>query len=534
MSSDTFVMKSKGGPVLFLAFVSVFLLGQQVGLGASLSLQKTLTGAQQLIQEGNLTAARRLLTQAFTDFPDQASIHNLLGVVEVQEGNLAAAESHFAKAVALFPRYEGAYLNWGRLYTEQAETDPRAADQAIAIYKRLLTVHPASREAKYQLAALFNRKGHFRDSLQYLNQIPISQQIESHALALFCANYVATGEENKAKQAAHRLMENSDLTEEDVISILPVLAAHQAQGLAEQLLQVLHRRGLGSFNTLYWQGLIYKQQGKLGPAREVFLRTAELKPDNVPILLELARVAEKQKDYDGSLSYLAHARDLEPENAAIHFFFGMVCVEKNLVEEAYLSLKKAAGLNPENPYYNYAAGAAAYEKTLYWEAVDYFQKFCQLKSESVQGRLALGMSYFHNRDRDRAHQELSFTSNYPQTAATAHYFLGRMANQEGDLVGAFRELQRALAIRPEFADAYAELGNLHLKQKEHAKAEQALTKALDLESDNYRANLFLLMVYSRTGDPRAKAQNRRFSALKKKRKAKMKELYRNIEVRRPD
>ncbi len=50
----------------------------------------------------------------------------------------------------------------------------------------------------------------------------------------------------------------------------------------------------------------------------------------VPVLLDLARAADKAGDHTGALGYLAHARSLEPQNAAVHFLFGIVCVELDL------------------------------------------------------------------------------------------------------------------------------------------------------------------------------------------------------------
>ena len=70
---------------------------------------------------------------------------------------------------------------------------------------------------------------------------------------------------------------------------------------------------------------------------------------SAPLLMDLAGTAVKQKDYQGALGYLAHARSLEPNNATVHFLFGMVCVEENLVREAYESMKKAVELDPDNP-----------------------------------------------------------------------------------------------------------------------------------------------------------------------------------------
>ena len=497
------------------------------------SLKETLTRAQQLIQQGDLAGAREALTNATKTYPDEAAVYNLLGVVEAQAGHPGAAETMFTKALTLAPHYEGAYENLGRLYQEQAKNDPQALDKAVGIYRRLLRINPENLEAKYQLAVILKRKGEFRASLQYLELLPAGQRDRASALSLLCADYAGIGERAKAQEAAQRLAQSTELTEAEVLSILPVLAKHGAQALAVQLLQALDRRGLASSNALFQLGIIYGQEGKLTEAREVLLRAAEPNPDAVPILLELARVAEKQKDFEGALSYLAHARALEPQRASIHFFFGVVCSEMNLIEEAYRSLRQAVALNPENPYYNYAMGVAAEQKTQHREAVKYFRKYCELKPEDIRGKLALGTAYFYSHEPELARQELAATAKRPETAASSHYLLARLASQEGNLAAAYQEIEQSLKLAPDFAGAYAELGYLHLKQKEYPKAEQALIKALALEPEHYQATLYLTMLYSRTRDPRAAAQNQAFEELKKKKAEKVKEFYRIIEVRPP-
>ena len=56
-----------------------------------------------------------------TRLPGDPRIYNLLGVIDAQENDFAAAESSFQRAIQLDPRFTGAYLNLGRLYQENAE-----------------------------------------------------------------------------------------------------------------------------------------------------------------------------------------------------------------------------------------------------------------------------------------------------------------------------------------------------------------------------------------------------------------------------
>lgn len=65
----------------------------------------------------------------------------------------------------------------------------------------------------------------------------------------------------------------------------------------------------------------------------------------------------------------------------------------------------------------------------------------------------------------------------------------RAALEKNDTKQAIEELNKAVAIYPEFAEAYSELGSLYLKTKDLDKAEKALRKTLQLNAENPSAQL---------------------------------------------
>jgi tetratricopeptide (TPR) repeat protein len=119
----------------------------------------------------------------------------------------------------------------------------------------------------------------------------------------------------------------------------------------------------------------------------------------------------------------------------------------------------------------------------------------------------------------------------PETAAGAHYFLGRIAKLQQDLPEAERELTQAIAANPKFADALAELGHVHIRTERYEEAAKTLERARALDPDNFRVNANLLILYQKTKDPRAEAQQQRFEEIKKKRAEDEELLWRSIEVR---
>ena len=499
--------------------------------GESQSAGEAARKVQHLLQQGDLAAARSVLTDALTEFPREASLYNLQGVIEAQQGNYADAQASFRKAIEEAPHYTGAFLNLGRLYQENAFKDPVAAQKALETYQRLLRFEPDNVEANYQAAVLLLQRGSYQASLDRLAHLPTADQDHPQAMAMRCGDYAGLGQQARASSTANRLLQSPGLTEPDIHLILPVLAAHQQAGIAVRLLEGIETRNPASYESLHALGLLYQQQGRFASARATLEKAAQLKPDSAPLLMELARVAYDQKDYTGALGYLAHARDLSPQNAAIHFFWGIICVRQNLAEEAYRALKRAASLDPEHPSYNYAVGVVAMQRENASEAVPYLQKFCALRPKDPLGPLALGAAYLNSHDLEKARDMMVQAAGQPQTAADANYYLGRIAYEEGDYTTALRYLQAALKYNPNHADAYAEVGLILLKQRQYQEAKEALQKALQLNPDSYTANLNLTVLYQKMKDPRADAQAKHFDEIKDQRAERAKEFLRRIEVR---
>jgi Flp pilus assembly protein TadD len=71
--------------------------------------------------------------------------------------------------------------------------------------------------------------------------------------------------------------------------------------------------------------------------------------------------------------------------------------------------------------------------------------------------------------------------------------------EAGDLEKAQAQLQEAIALRPDFPEAYYNLGYIHIQRQEWDQAEAVLKKAVELRGDYNEALMALSSVYQRTG-----------------------------------
>lgn len=275
----------------------------------------------------------------------------------------------------------------------------------------------------------------------------------------------------------------------------------------------------------------YEQDNRLGDARTTLERLAAEDPKNPAHLLELARLAEKAKQHEEALGYLAHARDLDPNDAQTHFLFGMIAFELDLPVEAKRSLERALAIAADNPEYNYAMGSVILTSRDTSSAAAYFQKFVDAKPFDMRGQYALGVAYFAAGDYEKARQQMQVVVSSPETSGGAEYFLGRIAHLQGQPQEAEQHLRKSIELVPTFSESHTELARALLLEGRAEEAHSELDRAIALDPKSFQANAQLLALYQRTHDARAKQQAEVLKQLDEERSKRAELMLRTIEVR---
>ncbi len=499
--------------------------------GESGAPDRTVTSIQEVIAAGNYPEASRLLAAAMAAYPNDAGLLNLRGVIHAQKNELDDARKDFERAVKLAPGLIPAWQNLARACQLGMGGDGAGLRCAAEAWRRVLAARPGDVEARFSLAAVYGRQGKYGESLRGLERLPGSEAGRAPALALRCADLAGLGRFSEAGEIARTLTKSAEFSEDDVASILPALVAEGGAPVVVTLVEGLEAHGGASQESLRQLVVAYERVNRLSDARKTLERLAEEDPKNPRHLLELARVAYLQHDFEGALGYLGHARDLTPGDARVHFLFGMVLVELNLPLEARKSVEKAVAIDPENPDYNYGLGSIILRARDAASAVVSFRKYVAERPDDPRGHFALGVAYFAAGDYEHCRSEMGVARGDPATAAGAGYFLGRVARIDERLDEAAALLEGSIRLSPSFAEAYAELGRVRLRQGRTEDAKAAVERALALDRDSYQANGTLLAIYQRTRDPRAEEQSARLKKLDEERSKQQELMLRSIEVK---
>jgi tetratricopeptide (TPR) repeat protein len=500
-----------------------------LSLAAICAGQDPSTEIQRLVGAGRLAEAQAAINGALKTRASDAQLWNLLGIVEAQQNNPDSAAKAFQRAVRLAPRLESAWLNLGRLY-QTGIGGQQNLEKSLAAYETVLHLNPASPEAHHQSALLLFLKRDFLNSLDHLNQLSPADRSRRAALILRCADQAALGERAPALELAGRLIEDPGLEEGDFLAVLPVIASSD-DSVALRILEALDVRHISTEKTWPLLAEVFQRRGDWKRARETFEKIAQRTPDAVQPLMDLARVSWQQKDFEGTLGYLAHARDLDPKNAAIHFLFAIACNELRVPVEAKLSLEKALELDPENAYFNYAMGSLLLQWSDKARATPYLERFVARRPDDARGHLALATSYAGAGRGPEARAQLTIPLKDPQTRAGAVFLLACLAKKEEDTDAAVHYFQELISLEPNSPEAHSELGLLFLRRDELDAARRETELALAANPRSFRANDTLLKLYRRANDPRLLAQAEVVKKLIKDRDEEFTLLDRTIEFK---
>ena len=496
--------------------------------------ERTLLEIQKQIEAGNLEAARTLVAEAAHQYPHNAGVENLLGVVEVQQGHPAAASKAFSEAIVDNPHLTAAYLNLSRIKMESASTDQAARAEALRLSLKALQLEPSNDEAHFQAATIYFWNKEYHSSLDQLERLSSESRTKIGAQALLCAANAALGERRPTDEAAQALAANPDLSEQDADTCIPMLRSARRADLIDTLLTAAQTHQALSPEGLRILGLAQEAEGQLQLARATLEKAFAAKDTSVEILEDLTRVARAANDNQAALGYLAHARDLAPNNAALPYEFGAVCMHMGLYAEARKAIAEALRLEPDNAQYNLGMGIVVSFSADPSQSLPYLTRYHALRPKDPEGVLALGAANFRAKDYDAASQWLTEAVSDPKTAPDAHYYLGRIARQEGRLDEATSQLKQSLALEPDRPDTLAELGEIDLQAHDFAHAAAYFDQALSHDPDNYVANFGLLQLYASTGDARREQQSHRFEEIKNQKEERDRQMMRSLEIRRND
>ena len=238
-------------------------------------------------------------------------------------------------------------------------------------------------------------------------------------------------------------------------------------------------------------------------ARASYERALAVDQDFAPARLGLAELALKNRDLDGAAAAIDAAWAANPDDRRVYAFRGTLRMELGQFEDAVDDFNRALQGDPYAPAVHARLGQAYYLLENYEAAAEEYRDAIALNGDG--GAYYLGLGRALEATNDTAAARLNYrtaaskTADDKATPVAALKAAGRLAYLSGETAEAKQELERAVALAPEDAEAWGFLG-INRMMTDDAAAAAAFANAAELEPSRADWWFYLGVCRQRTGE----------------------------------
>jgi len=388
--------------------------GLESGIGANAKVKPILNAGVTASNVKLVDEAVKLLVGQIEANPKDPSLHNRLGLIYAELGELSQAENQFKQAIEI--------ARLGVNESKQAVDSNKASGQLALASEAMLKGSQAELElstAHSNLARVYEKLGQQSKVVAQLEQLNQDVRING---SLAQSLGLGAGKSATAKNSVKSSVEIVD-------GMAKAEALMQAHMLPQAMAQWKHVLSLDS--------TIAEAHEKLGRAAlssgNIFLAIQELK----------------------------QAAQLEPRKAAIHSSLGMCYQYRNKNKEAIEEFNKALAIEPKDALSAFNLGNAYAALGQNKDARRVYQQAIQIKPEMAVAHNNLATVLSMDGQYEQAIEQFAYTLSLAPNMASAHYGLGLAQFNTHDYTNAAREFKIALAINPDLIDAHTKIEMCH-------------------------------------------------------------------------
>jgi len=414
------------------------------------------------LQQNNPGAAVESLQAALKNDPNSAVAHYHLGKAYAQQRDLRHAESEWREAVRIKPDMTEAQRLIAGLEISRGEVDAvmQTADQIVQsqpyspdgyLIRSLAEVarqkyaaaekdaeearnrEPQSFAPYYQLGNVQLAQKHFPEAEKFYQQALDKDPSSADALSGLMNTYVAQKQYDKAIAAANAQIAKSPNTSNfyDLLATALFDGKKDYAG-AETALRKAVSLDKNNIDALEKLGKVQAQQGSLDQALSTYLQASKDNPREVRFYILAGELYEAKQNWDQAKAMYQKALSLSPDNPLASNNLAYVLLEQGGNVDVAMGMAQAARRGmPNSPNAADTLGWAYYHKGIYQSAISQFQEALRLN------------------ERAGAPDD-----------SVLHYHLGLAYQKSNQLSLARQQLEKALKIKPDYAEARKALSDL--------------------------------------------------------------------------
>jgi tetratricopeptide (TPR) repeat protein len=454
------------------------------------------------IQRGDFNWAQQELCKRVAVEPRDYEAQMLLGIVLDEQNRPAEAAEHLRRAAGLEPRSAAAHLNLGK-------HEARAGDLPAAIteFEWALRLSPSDPSAHDNLGVALMAQGNMTRALAEFQKAAAAGPGDPATWLNLFKCQLALKQFAGARTSAERIASLPPRSAE-LLSQVGALQADAGDytGAIKTLNRSLHLNSQ-DYQARYNLGLAYYHAGNLGSAVES-LEPLRAREQGAEVDSLLGEIYEKDRNYLEAVRSFQKAAEREPANEECRFDYVCELLAHRNDDAAILVGEPAVRDFPNSMRLSLALGVARIARGLVDDAMKDFLRTAKQFPDDEQPLYSLALA------EESGHKNLLGTRELVQSYSDRHpdrfwpyYYLGHVAfldarssQSADDLRKAQRLLAKSLEIRPDYADAHLELGNVYAQNQRWQEAVEEYLKTVSLKPDLAEAHYKLYRAYLEAGD----------------------------------
>jgi tetratricopeptide (TPR) repeat protein len=267
------------------------------------------------------------------------------------------------------------------------------------------------------------------------------------------------------------------------------------------------------FNVLYNLGAVANAAEHFERAREVLETALRQQPENVDVLYRLAEANRGLRRNEAALALLARAAKLAPQRADILKLLAITAGDLGAVEDALAVWDRYLKLAPDDAPARRERAVAALHVGRTSEGMAELARYLEQHPADAAAHFQVGLAQSQS-DPAAAMAELDRAIALRPDWPAARSVRGNLYYQQGKTEAALPDLEMAAKAQPDDAPTLDRLGQTYLALERAADAVRVLRRAADLAPDDPTVQLHLGRALAQAGDAAgSKAAMERFRQL---------------------
>ncbi|WP_333397292.1 tetratricopeptide repeat protein [Microcoleus sp. N9_A1] len=429
-----------------------------------------LTMGNALHSQEKLEMAIQAYLQALKIQPEFAEASANLGSMYYKLGQLEQAANYYQKALALNPQLSSVNMMLGSVLQQQGKLDA-----AIACYQKVLQLQPGDASAAEKISSLIAQKE---------RQITDSNFIELETESGESQPVSINKDEGYGLQPSSINLPPAPTTETlNTPFTNPAEVSEQVTALnVPDSGKVANFQEVEPYKKLAENFLV---QGKIKEAIAACQQAIKIRPDFIHAYVTLGNALQAEGKIEAAIRSYSQALELQPNFAEVRANIGSMYFKMGRLEEAITHYQEAIALRPDLAGAHWNLGKVYQQHGNIEAAIACFKRTSELNPQLVGAdfHFNLGNRLFSQGKREEAIESYEKAIAIKPDWAEAYGNIGSARSQQGNLDAAIAYYQKAVALKPQLEVLHFNIANSFLQQNKYDEAITNYRNTLKIKPD---------------------------------------------------